>query len=876
DLGAARFGVTGAGVTVGILSDSFDTGPGSYAADVASGDLPSGVRVLKDYPAAASDEGRAMAQLVYDVAPGAGLAFYTAYQSEADFAAGIVALAKPVSQGGAGAKVIVDDVGYSDEPIYQDGIIAQAISTAVNTYGASYFSAAGNSARAAYESAFRPTTATVPGAAGTGTFHDFDPGAGTDVYQAITLDGGKALDLSFQWDQPYASAGGAASASDVNLYLLNAAKTAVVASATGNDAGGDPVELLSYTNPSATAATTVYLTAKLRTGPVPGAMKYVNQGQGEIAAYATNSGTTFGHPTAAAGAGVGAAYYEDTPGFGTTPPVMESFSSAGGTPILFDAAGARLATPDQRPQPRFTSVDGTDTTFFGDDAEGNGLPNFFGTSAAAPHAAAVAALMKQAVPSLTATQIYSAMQSTAADMSAAGYDYDTGYGLVRADQALAAVAGASVAGQVFRDADADGVRDADDPALPGTTVFLDADADGVVDAGSATFANNTATAIPDGGAAAGGRPSRVTSSLAVAGLTGRVTKVVARLSATHTFDNDLEFTLVSPGGVRVPLVSQVQTCGDNFTNTVFDDAAAASIQASTAAPFTGTFRPRTPLSTLAGEDPNGTWKLEARDFFSVDAGSIQSWGLTITYADRTTTADAGGAYAFAGLAPSSTFGAYNVRQVVPAGLTQTSPSAPYNLTLAAGAVAAGRDFGNLAPPPTVLTAAASRKTHGAAGAFDLPLALGTPAGAATVEPRSGGPTTLVLTFSAGVTAADGFLDAGDLLVSNATVADVSVAGATLTLQLTGAVDASTVTVDLSRLADLAGNGLGGTQAVAVRTLWGDANGSGAVNVNDVNLAKSRSGQALSALNYLTDLNASGDVNVNDANIAKSRSGRSVG
>ena len=85
-----------------------------------------------------------MLQIVHDVAPGAGLAFYTAENSEADFAAGIGKLAA------AGATVIADDVGYFDEPFFQDGIVAQAID-AVEAKGVAYFSAAGNNSNLAYD-----------------------------------------------------------------------------------------------------------------------------------------------------------------------------------------------------------------------------------------------------------------------------------------------------------------------------------------------------------------------------------------------------------------------------------------------------------------------------------------------------------------------------------------------------------------------------------------------------------------------------------------------------------------------------------------------------------------------------------------------------
>ena len=82
--------------------------------------------------------------------PGAGLAFYTAENSEADFANGIGKLAAPVASGGAGAKIIVDDVGYFDEPFFQDGLVAQAID-AVVAQGVAYFSAAGNNGTLAYD-----------------------------------------------------------------------------------------------------------------------------------------------------------------------------------------------------------------------------------------------------------------------------------------------------------------------------------------------------------------------------------------------------------------------------------------------------------------------------------------------------------------------------------------------------------------------------------------------------------------------------------------------------------------------------------------------------------------------------------------------------
>jgi subtilisin-like proprotein convertase family protein len=124
-------------------------------------------------------------------------------------------------------------------------------------------------------------------------------------------------------------------------------------------------------------------------------------------------------------------------------------------------------------------------------------------------------------------------------------------------------------------------------------------------------------------------PTGVTSNLPVA-TTGAVGKVVVRLTnVTHTYDSDLIFTLIAPDNTPVMLIANRGGSGDNFTNTVLDDAAMTAISAGNA-PFTGTFRPEQPLSTLSGKAMNGTWQLKAVDTATVDTGTINSWSLDIT------------------------------------------------------------------------------------------------------------------------------------------------------------------------------------------------------------------------------------------------------
>jgi hypothetical protein len=432
-------GVDGTGVLVGTMSDSYNC-LGGAAGDVASNDLPAGVNNLAEGtpcagPPVRTDEGRAMMQLIHDVAPGAQQAFHTAFSGQADFAQGIVDLQV------AGADIINDDVFYFAEPFYQDGIIAQAVDQVVAA-GVAYFSLAGNFGRRAYESGFRDSGANGCG----GRLHDFDPGPGVDTAQQVTIPAGQQVTLSFQWDQPFFSvSGGLGSTNNMDICLLDNTNT-VVASSTNNNVGGDPVEVFSFTNPMAATNTTFTVQLSRVAGANPGRMKYMDyRGNIGINEFATNSSTLVAHANATNAEAVGAAFYNNTPVFGTNPPVREGFSSGGGTPILFDTAGAAIA-PVTRQKPRIVAPDGTNTTFFGNDIAdpGNGsdtdtFPNFFGTSAATPHAAAFAALLLDANPALTPAQIYTQLETTAIDMGPAGFDFDTGFGFIQA-QSIVGVA----------------------------------------------------------------------------------------------------------------------------------------------------------------------------------------------------------------------------------------------------------------------------------------------------------------------------------------------------------------------------------------------------------------------------------------------------
>ena len=477
----------GSGVTVGVLSDSFNcvTQPASYANDITSGDLPANVTVLEEYNYAignpppappesstcygATDEGRAIEQIIWDVAPGTTLMFHTAFNGEADFANGIIALAA------AGAKVIDDDVGYFDEPIFQDGIVAQAIDQ-VNAQGVAYFSSAGNNAQQSYEGDWVDSGQQAPqGADNQGEELMLFTGADgtTQTFLPITAyQASYSLFLILEWDQPYVTGapGSPGASSALDICVTDSSGNVIPTTCSGaNLLQEDPYAIGGSAYGWVTdGTTTAYgIQIGLAGGTAPHHLKVIfgddGYGTQAVANFATYSGTVQGHTGAAGAMSVGASPFNANPICdATTYPtfLLEPFSSSGGDPILFDNTGTALATPVTRQKPQIVSPDGVNTTFFAFQAGeidsttpgcSNGADswNFFGTSAAAPHAAGIAALMMQAYPTAQPADIYQAMEYSAI-LPMIGWDpateeptkeeatlnFDTGYGFVQAPYAL--------------------------------------------------------------------------------------------------------------------------------------------------------------------------------------------------------------------------------------------------------------------------------------------------------------------------------------------------------------------------------------------------------------------------------------------------------
>ncbi len=152
------------------------------------------------------------------------------------------------------------------------------------------------------------------------------------------------------------------------------------------------------------------------------------------------------------------------------------------------------------------------------------------------------------------------------------------------------------------------------------------------------FDNNTVTPIFDAGPPVVPATQITDIPITVAGFTGVIGDVNVSFHLTHTFDADLDISLISPGGlVSIDLTSDNGGASDNYgtscspdgSRTTFDDSAGTDITAG-AAPFVGTFRPEQALAAFNGltaAQVNGTWTLRINDDFTTDSGTFMCVSL---------------------------------------------------------------------------------------------------------------------------------------------------------------------------------------------------------------------------------------------------------
>ena len=169
--------------------------------------------------------------------------------------------------------------------------------------------------------------------------------------------------------------------------------------------------------------------------------------------------------------------------------------------------------------------------------------------------------------------------------------------------------------------------------------------------------------------------------------------------------------------------------------------------------------------------------------------------------------------------------------------------------------------------PLQIASVVSRKTHGAAGDFDVNLPL---SGSPGVECRStGGNDTFIFTFSNNVVSGNASVTGGSGGVSGSP----TISGNTMTVSLTGVGDDQQLTVTATGVMDTFGQTLPDTAVNAIM-LIGDTNANGTVNSSDVAQTKSQIGAAVDATNFREDINASGTVNATDVGQVKNNLGKS--
>jgi len=430
---AARtaFSVSGVGVKVGVLSDSVDF----LAQSQAGGDLPS-VTVITNAAGllqngfdgrSRSGEGTAMLEIVHDIAPGAELFFATGFGGEAALADNVRRLRSIYR-----CDIIVDDVGFGFSTPFQDGVAARAVSEVIAD-GAIYFSSAGNEGNkndetaSAWEGDFQDAVANGI------HFHLF----GGAAYNTVTRTSTVANYGFLSWADPLGQ-----STNDYDLFVFDQTGTNLLNAANNPQASdADPIEAVAKLQPG----------SRIVIVRASGESRFLHLDVGRGRLGTSTEGRTKGHSAVEGAFSVGAVSVvgasSNSVFVGGSKHKVEGFSSDGPRRIFFAEDGAPI-TPGNysstgglvRQKPDIAAADGGKTSFFGQTNQVEpGVFRFLGTSAAAPHAAAIAALLKSYNPSLTSAEIRAALTSTALDIEAPGVDRDAGYGIVMADAALRSV-----------------------------------------------------------------------------------------------------------------------------------------------------------------------------------------------------------------------------------------------------------------------------------------------------------------------------------------------------------------------------------------------------------------------------------------------------
>ncbi len=458
------FNVDGTGIDIGVISDTVSRVGNGIDDSTASGDIPFGatVDVLDDNPLASpffgftinpgTDEGRGMIELIADVGSGFDYAFHTGSFTPFDMAGAFDELRS------AGADVIVDDISWDIEPIFQDGAINQAVSEVSQDHGVLVFGSAGNQNGGGFNASWSDSD--------NDGRHNF---SGTDETFDFQLGAGDSITITLHWSQPH----GLGTLTDLDIELLNSFGTRVLADSNNLNIGLLSWDWLSFTNDTTSTQTYKLQFVETLFTDATGLELYMIMRDGNgtfspIDNYTNGEPSISGNHTSPEMFTIAAHPY-------TTVAALEGFSSLGPVRVFFNPDGSTKSSIETRQKPDFAAPDGVDTSFFGSpDADGTGFPNFFGTSAAAPNAAAVAGLLLDqagGADSISRSELASLLALTARGPFAGTWNNGWGRGAVNAVPASMVSAGprspeSSIALNQFGD------------AIKSFTMFGDDDIDG--------------------------------------------------------------------------------------------------------------------------------------------------------------------------------------------------------------------------------------------------------------------------------------------------------------------------------------------------------------------------------------------------------------
>jgi hypothetical protein len=425
-------GLTGQGITIGALSDSFNTArfdlkhpPATTAQkDEKLGYLPK-VKVLEDYGEAGhpgTDEGRAILQIAYAEAPQCNEAFATAYSSEVNFAKNIVRLRTE-----AKCSIIDDDVGYYDEPVFSDGIVSKAVDEVVNTPNSMlagvpviYTSSAGNDGNNGYRSPYRELSDSevrkgnhgnlkldhVDQALTAGGWHNWNPNGGFEPSTTIFAPGKSrySYNIFLQWDDPFDVDHGVTNRYNLLVFDADGNYLGYLSGTTNSFKTEQPFQYTGRLHLNNTYQFAITKTTETDSKAPPPPATH------QLALYTTLDGLSvllgpyfipaplnvpiiYGHPAASSAIAVAAYDFNWQAAAPPYLPELENYTTPGPAYIYFDENHVRLASPEVRSKPEIAGLDGVITDFFVPPAYYNSQFAFFGTSAAGPTVAGVVALM---------------------------------------------------------------------------------------------------------------------------------------------------------------------------------------------------------------------------------------------------------------------------------------------------------------------------------------------------------------------------------------------------------------------------------------------------------------------------------------------------